>query len=454
MHWLFWADVSFSVLAAVISAALMLIVLAAGLTQALNRSFFFFTIVQSVWACFSVVLRMSLWLGHGNPLFLTECVAVTLLAMGGTMLIFSAAYIGRSRPWLDWIVGAWIAFLVFPWNPIFKHLGGSNVRLHSNGTTLVDVSLIGVLMAIPPAVFLLWSFMLFMRERRKSGGIYMAFSALILFIGFVIGGVLEIHFPVESFTHTLGIAFLGYGVLSRQLFNPLREHNAALQAQMIERAKVEEALLVSLKEKDMLLKEVHHRVKNNLQVISSLLSLQSQKIRDRRLLEIFTESRHRIQSMALIHEQLYRTSNFYSVQMDEYVKNLVNNLYRSYGGHYRKVDLIVNGKIPGLNINKAIPCGLIINEIVSNSLKHAFPKSFQGRPKITVTMRLSEERDVCLTVKDNGVGIPEGFNMKKSDSLGMELIRIITEDQLQGKVHISGKVGTTFHVTFSANQQV
>jgi two-component sensor histidine kinase len=267
------------------------------------------------------------------------------------------------------------------------------------------------------------------------------------------GGVLEIHIPVESFTHKLSIAILGYGVLSRQLFNPLREHTAALRAEISERERAQKALMVSLKEKEMLLKEVHHRVKNNLQVISSLLSLQSQKIHDRRLLEIFTESRHRIQSMALIHEQLYRTSNFYSIQMDEYAKNLVQNLLRTYGGPTRKVDLVVRGKVSGLNINKAVPCGLIINEIVSNSLKHAFPPSFRKSPRINVSMRLSEAKEVHLTVKDNGIGLPEGFTMKKNDSLGMELIRIITEDQLQGKVRISGRAGTTFHINFSADHR-
>jgi two-component sensor histidine kinase len=453
MPWLFWADVSFSVLAALISAALMLIVLAAGLTHALNRSFFLFTLLQAVWATFSVVLRMSLWIGHGNPDSLAECVALTLLGMGGAMLIFSYVYVGKPRLWLKWIVALWALILILLMDPLFGHRMISNVRLHPNGTTLADVSPVGILAAVPSGIFLLVSCGLFWRNGRRTGESAMAFSALILFIGFVAGGVLEIHVPVESLTHTLSIAILGYGVLSRQLFNPLREHTAALRAEISERELAEKALKVSLKEKEMLLKEVHHRVKNNLQVVSSLLNLQSQKIRDRRLLEIFTESRQRIQSMALIHEQLYRTSNFYSIQMDEYIKSLVNNLLRTYGGRARRVTLVVNGKVPGLNINRAIPCGLIINEIVSNSLKHAFPPSFGKIPKIILSMRLSEAREVQLTVKDNGIGLPEGFAMKKSNSLGMELIRIITEDQLQGKVRITGGAGTTFRVSFSADPQ-
>jgi two-component sensor histidine kinase len=108
----------------------------------------------------------------------------------------------------------------------------------------------------------------------------------------------------------------------------------------------------------------------------------------------------------------------------------------------------VSGEVPGLNIDKAVSCGLIINEIVSNSLKHAFPPSFVGAPKITVDMRLSGGRDIHLTVKDNGIGLPEDFELKKSESLGMELIRIITEDQLQGKVRQSGGGGTAFHIVF------
>jgi two-component sensor histidine kinase len=368
-------------------------------------------------------------------------------------LIFSAVYVGWSRRWLDWSMAAWTAALILLLDPIFHHKVISNVRLHPNGTTLADVSLLGALAAVLPAIFLFGSFLLFFRERRKTGEIYMAFSALILFIGFIIGGVLEIHFPVESFTHTLSIAILGYGVLSRQLFNPLRERTVSLQRQIAEREKAEKALKVSLQEKEILFREVHHRVKNNLQVISSLLNLQSQKIRDRRLLEIFTESRQRIQSMALIHEQLYRTSNLFSIHMDEYIKNLIDNLYRSYGGHYREVGLVIRGGMPGMNINKAVPCGLIINEIVSNSLKHAFPQSFHGKPKITVQMRFTPDKRVHLTVRDNGIGLPDGLDVKHSGTLGLDLIRIIAEDQLQGKVRVKSGKGTAFLFDFSLSNQ-
>jgi two-component sensor histidine kinase len=280
------------------------------------------------------------------------------------------------------------------------------------------------------------------------GGISMAFSVLIILSGFLLGAVLEIHVPIQSLAHTLSICILGAGVLSRQLFNPLRQTTESLRREIKERGRVEKSLTLSLHEKDVLLKEIHHRVKNNLQVMVSLLNLQAQKIRDKRLLGLFTESRNRIHSMALIHEQLYQSASFSDLDFETYINALVRNLCRSYVSASCPVEIEVHAKAVHLNIQKAVPCGLVLNEIVSNALKYAFPAGFRRRSRITVSMHESVDGWIHIAVKDNGAGLPKGFIPATSKSLGMELIHMITQDQLQGRVRVASRPGSGTEVRF------
>lgn len=445
---LFWIDVTASSFATLISAALVLIVLAAGLKNSINRHFALFMFIQAVWGCLSNFMRLSLWLQKGNPQFFAELNALALFFMGFFLLSFSVRYVGRPTRVTDiWIAAGMVAAAALsPFN--FSGMVVSNPRLHDNGTTLVDVSLLGILFSLLPLIYYAWSFVVFWRERKRTGETYMAYSVLIILAGFMLGGVAEIHFPVQSFTHSLSIALLGYGVLSRQLFNPLKRHNEILQKEIMERRKAESALKLSLGEKELLLKEIHHRVKNNLQIITSMLRLQSEKINDKRLRDVFTDSRHRIQSMALIHELLYQTPNFSNIPFSDYVMKLANSLYRTYHASPNKIELSVSVKVANININKAIPCGLIINEIISNSLKYAFPESYRGKPKISLSMRVTPDHHMHMVVKDNGLGLPKDLDVRKAKSLGMELIRILAEDQLCGKLDFHGRRGTCFHITF------
>jgi two-component sensor histidine kinase len=271
--------------------------------------------------------------------------------------------------------------------------------------------------------------------------------------GFIAGAVINIPIPLLSFTECFSMAVLGYGVLSRQLFNPLRRTTEDLRREIAERALAEQALKQSLDEKEVLLREVHHRVKNNLQVVSSLLHLQSQGVKDKRVYGLFEESRNRIHSMALIHEQLYGTSSFTDVHFRDYATNLIRNLLHSYGRPDRRIDAQTSVSIRHLNIGQAIPCGLILNEIISNSLKYAFPPSFGSKAKLSIRMTQARGGAIHLTVSDNGVGMSKGRNFEKSSSMGLRLIRILAEDQLKGSVRMetgAGK-GTAYRIVFNAD---
>ncbi len=215
------------------------------------------------------------------------------------------------------------------------------------------------------------------------------------------------------------------------------------------RKRSEEKIRKSLDEKEVLLKEIHHRVKNNLQIISSLLNLQTGQVKDRQLLEILRESQNRIRSMALIHERLYRSEDFSSVDFGQYVDGLTTFLVRSYAGASRCFNLRVDVQAVSLGVDVAIPCGLIINELVSNCLKHAFPQDAEG--EITVALRREGEQ-YLLRIEDNGVGLPRDIDLKKVESLGLQLVETLST-QIGGTIDITSVPGrgTAFTIMFPAH---
>ncbi len=228
----------------------------------------------------------------------------------------------------------------------------------------------------------------------------------------------------------------------------LRQSNRQLKAEIEERKEAEKKLKKSLQEKDVLLKEIHHRVKNNLQVISSLLNLQSKKIDNPEALAAFSESCDRIRTMASIHNQLYRYENLAEIKFGKYIEELTNYLFRSYSllGSKIDLDITVDDDI-SLEVGTAIPCGLIINELITNSLKYAFPD--RGEGKIELTLREVENGNLKLIVSDNGVGLPSDFSPQNNSTLGMRLVRRLI-DQLEGTFSFDNKNGAKFVINFPA----
>ncbi len=232
--------------------------------------------------------------------------------------------------------------------------------------------------------------------------------------------------------------------------SPVRDPKGRIMAVMgvtreiTERKKAEEQIKTSLKEKEVLLREIHHRVKNNMQVISSLLKLQSQYVEDKRYADIFKESQDRIKSMSLIHEMLYQSKHLSKINFKEYIRILTNYLFRSCLPSPRKIALKIESENVYLAIDNAIPCGLIIHELVSNSLKHAFSDGKEG--EIKIALHSINERDIELLVSDDGVGIPEDLDFRNTKSLGLHLVTILAEDQLQGEIKLDRNKGTKFQI--------
>ncbi len=201
----------------------------------------------------------------------------------------------------------------------------------------------------------------------------------------------------------------------------------------------------SLKEKSTLLSEIHHRVKNNMQIITSLLRLQSEKIADSRHAAMFKDAEDRIKAMALIHERLYQSEDFMDVDFRGYVQSLVDSLLRSYTAVRGRIQLKITIEDVALGMDKAIPCGLLINEAISNALKHAFPEQ---TGEIRIDFRPVEGDLFELTINDNGIGLSEEIDFDAADSMGLTLIKLLGVDQLDGSIELNRQEGTTIRVRF------
>jgi two-component sensor histidine kinase/DNA-binding NarL/FixJ family response regulator len=226
----------------------------------------------------------------------------------------------------------------------------------------------------------------------------------------------------------------------------LASANESLNAEIAERKRAEARIRSALQEKEVLLKEIHHRVKNNLQIISSLLNLQAAEIEDPETAARFQESQERVRTMALIHEQLYRAGNLAEVDFAEYLRELVPHLARSYSACAAAVELKIEAAKVLLPVDVAIPCGLIVNELIANALKHGFPNGRKGSIQVCLS---EKDRDTTLQVRDNGIGFPAAVDFRQSRSLGLQLVCTLTS-QLRGTIDLKREGGTEFVVSFQA----
>ena len=226
----------------------------------------------------------------------------------------------------------------------------------------------------------------------------------------------------------------------------LQKAREELERRIKERTQAEEQVRASLVEKEVLLKEIHHRVKNNLQVISSLLNLQSDTVADEKALEVLRESQNRIRSMAFVHENLYQSEDLARIDFGGYIRNLSAYLFSSYSVNSSLVRLRLDVEDVHLGIDTVIPCGLVVNELISNALKHAFPEGREG--EIYVTLR-AEDGQVILVIGDDGIGLPEGLNVAESETLGLQLVETLV-GQLEGEIELGNTEGTEFRIVFRA----
>jgi two-component sensor histidine kinase len=237
----------------------------------------------------------------------------------------------------------------------------------------------------------------------------------------------------------------------REVLAPIREGDVIAGAvgvniAITEKRRSEEALRASLAEKEVLLREVHHRVKNNFQVIISLLNLQSRSVSNDDIRRNLLDAQNRIRAMALIHEKVYRSVNLAEIDFGEYLKSLAGDLRRLYVPATGRIELTVEAEHLILPVDKAIPCGLVVNELLTNALKYAFPGEQSGAVRVQAGMSGADA--VRVVVSDNGIGLPAGMEPEKSDTLGLKLVQILVSGQMKGSVKFVQDNGTAVEVVF------
>jgi PAS domain S-box-containing protein len=237
-----------------------------------------------------------------------------------------------------------------------------------------------------------------------------------------------------------------HGLMSAKIMNIHGEpHILSITRDITELKRAQDKLRDSLGEKSILLKEIHHRVKNNLQVISGLLNLQAHHIKDGETREVYKESQNRVITMALIHEELYQARDLAQVDFAAYIQNLASNLFISYGVKQELIQLALETEHFQMVVDTAIPCGLIVNELISNSLKHAFPDNREGT--IRVDFRQTGDRMFQLIVSDDGIGLPEDMDVRQTRTLGLQLVTLLI-DQLGATLEVAREEGTEFRISF------
>ncbi len=221
-----------------------------------------------------------------------------------------------------------------------------------------------------------------------------------------------------------------------------------------ERRRAEAQIRTSLEEKEVLLKEIHHRVKNNMQVVYSLLNIQAENIKNKNVLNMLKKAQNRIRSMALIHEKLYQSKDLAKIEFGDYIRKLATGLFHSYGIDIESIRLKICVANIYLDIYTAIPCGLIINELVSNSLKHAFPDGIgekgtsRKEGRINISMSLNSDNKLKLIVSDNGIGFPKDLDFRNTGSLGLQVVNTLVE-QLEGSIKLRRHPATSFKIEFN-----
>jgi two-component sensor histidine kinase len=268
-------------------------------------------------------------------------------------------------------------------------------------------------------------------------------TLLFVFMVYLIGAAGRMQAAV---TESLRLRFQNQGlidVLNREKIET-EKLNENLRSEVRERREAEERLRALLDEKEILLREIHHRVNNNLQVVSSLFRLQSRHIGKKSPEDILSDSQNRILSMALIHEKLYKSKDLANIECKVYIESLLSQLFQSHGVAENRITLTKDVEQVFLPLDLAMPCGLIINEIVSNCLKHAFPNGNKGSIEFSLART---DQWIELVIKDSGAGLPENVVFGNSETLGLRLIEALVK-QLQGEISVRRADGTTFHVRF------
>jgi signal transduction histidine kinase len=474
----FWLDITALAISALVISALLMLALASGIRKPLNYSFAHFAAAQAVWVIVSLLLRLSLWFDRGDPVLLAEIVSLALSLAGPLLLLFTSRYVGHHTRALSAAAIAGVIAMAILSVPLFRHQLVSNPHLTSTGSTAIEIEPLGLVLAPLPILYFVWSLILFWRERHRDEGIYLALSVFALLAGFIVGGIVNAPLPILSITCTIGVAVLGYGVVSRQLFNPLREKTLALQHEIAERERAEATLRLyaaELEDRNEELDAFAHMVAHDLDGLLAHMIGFAEALQDEhsalpaedvsRYLGMIAHSGRkmsRIIEALLLLASVRKLEDVPMAPLD--MGQIVDEALARLAGQRkeRQADIVV----PDAETwPQAVGYAMWVEAVWSNYLSNAL--KYGGEPpRVELGATVQPEGSIRFWVRDNGPGIaPEqqsrlfrpftrlGSEIErvKGHGLGLSIVRLIVE-KLGGQVGVESESGQGCLFWFSLRQ--
>lgn len=448
---LFWIDIAAYGFASIMAGSLTLMILSVGRGTSLSRLFALFTLLEAVSAMTAIILRITLSFTVGDPQFWLHLSAITFCLMGPVLLMFTSRYTGRNNKYLDLLSGIGI-IVILTLSP-FLFTGNVITRPGFDQYRLLTYSItpLGIALSTIPIIYYSWALWLFWTERKLIGEQYICAGLLLLVAGLILGGILRPHFPIMSITTTASVMTLGVGIVKRQILNPLKDYSVTLEREVANRtsdlARTAKELEAMVKGRELLIREIHHRVKNNIQVILGLIGIHSSAISDQETLKALEDLDQRIRTIMLVHDMLYKSESVATFRFSDYIGNLVTHLAQAYNCETRGIGVsMVVEDIP-IDMNRGINIGLIITELITNAMKYAFPEpDTVSDPSIVLSLWIADN-SIHLTVADNGIGLPVDFDPATTSSFGISLLYLLVTKQMRGSANYDTGEGTKFTVT-------
>jgi two-component sensor histidine kinase len=442
----FWIDFIFLIVSLILSLSLLLIVYGTAPNRRENQIFTLFAIIEVCWNVAAVLLRLSL-LKQNNIIFITiplnpemwfRLTAICLGILCLMSLVLTAVLLNKRLRWIKPVLLIGILILIFV-NTFHSTEYIRNVRLNQLGLVTDDVLPYGWILILIITSYMAAAIILFWKNRHEFSLRFFGVGLFIIYLGIIFGGALNFVFPSMSVFNAAGLALMAYAIIRLQILNPLRQLNMQLEA--------------LITEKEILIKEVHHRVKNNLQLVISLLNIESGKSRNKETIKILQSSQNRIHSIASVHDELYQSEHFTHVDFKSYISKLTSYLDKSYQPADRSVQFQIRADNIQFPIHIAVPCGLIMNELITNAMKHAFPPSLNRLPFIAIDIEESNNKQITMQIEDNGRGFSKPVQISESGTFGLYAIKILVENQLDGQIDIdSTSKGTRIKITFNIDE--
>lgn len=441
----------FLIISLIISCSFLFIIIVNGIKNKINQFFCLYLTFEIVWLISGIFLRFTLshqdFLNKNillyNPEFWLTLTGFSLALITFSLYKFSFLYVNKQNRFYNIIfysllISTTFLFIAHLYNPLFF-----DSQISAIGFVTTDFHWTGFLGLLLINLPWLLSMYLLCKVHYVKGVKLLILSIAIYGGGLLFGLTRIIHIPIIPVTTFISNLILGYTIVKKQVINPIREKSIRLEQELIKIIELEENIQSYKKDRSHLLKEIHHRVRNNLQVISSLAHYHSKHIQKNNSWAIMDRFQELIQSMAFVHSCMYINKNFADINFSEYINKLNIRIKQSYP---LPGNLVVKQNImnPVLSVNQAISCGIVFYELISNVYKHAFPENYQGNPTLELTLHDLDNDEFEIIVHDNGVGMPVHFDFNNIDTIGLELVKILVEEQLQGHIDLIKGNGTMF----------